>query len=694
MGDADLEIGLAWRRKERVFDVSLRFDVPGTSTDEWTHSQTPVRLDLARLESLRHEEHAYAEALTGMLMRANDVLTYYRKARAWTEARDGTLHVRLHIDAPANLHAVRWESLRDPDTDTPIATRDDVLFSRYLSSTDWRPVPTRPHRSKKALVAVAAPNNTDRYAAHEGGPPLARVDAVDELQRARTALSGYHVTTVGEREHVTLGTLLTALEDDWDVLYLVCHGMLSGDVPLLLLETDDGRPDPVDGRQLVERLSELDYRPALVVLASCQSAGPPDERASQDEGVLAALGPRLAAVGVAAVIAMQGNITQGSAVLFSERFFGAFAQNGVVDHAMAVARRALRAEARPDWWAPVLFSRLRSGRTYYHPAFAERVEDTWENLKLMIADEGLSPVLGPGLADAILGSRQDIARRWVRRWQMPIAAHNQGDLAQVAQFLRVTLAPAAVRSALMDHLRTELRERRQEASPKDPFDLPDELVEDRDPARALQEIGRRQREQDEGEPYRVVAAIPSAVYVTTGWTDLLQDALAERGCEPVTMAFPWNGRFNVRPQELAAQPTVQRPLVYHLFGRLEDPRSLVLTEDDYFSWLKAWIQRRADLPQPVMEALTLRSLLFLGFRLDDWDFRVVFQSIKAFEGSEELLKDNKHAGVQLSPENQSIEPEAAQEYLESYFGRDQISIYWGNTRDFLDELRHRTRMSA
>ena len=45
--------------------------------------------------------------------------------------------------------------------------------------------------------------------------------------------------------------------------------------------------------------------------------------------------------------------------------------------------------------------------------------------------------------------------------------------------------------------------------------------------------------------------------------------------------------------------------------------------------------------------------------------------------------------MQLSPESQTIEPEAAQEYLESYFGQDKISIYWGSTRQFLDELRNR-----
>ena len=34
------------------------------------------------------------------------------------------------------------------------------------------------------------------------------------------------------------------------------------------------------------------------------------------------------------------------------------------------------------------------------------------------------------------------------------------------------------------------------------------------------------------------------------------------------------------------------------------------------------------------DSLVEKSLLFLGFRLDDWDFRVVFQAIKSFGGSQ------------------------------------------------------------
>ena len=137
---------------------------------------------------------------------------------------------------------------------------------------------------------------------------------------------------------------------------------------MLYLETPDRAVDVVDGRRLVEGLSDLERRPMVVMLCSCQSASAGTEMWSADDGELSALGPRLAAAGVGAVVAMQGNISMTTAQSFAPAFFTALAQHGIVDQAMAGARRAVREQ--PDWWVPVLFSRLRSGRTYYTSGFA------------------------------------------------------------------------------------------------------------------------------------------------------------------------------------------------------------------------------------------------------------------------------------------------------------------------------------
>jgi hypothetical protein len=225
----------------------------------------------------------------------------------------------------------------------------------------------------------------------------------------------------------------------------------------------------------------------------------------------------------------------------------------------------------------------------------------------------------------------------------------------------------------------ELGERRNRAGPDDPlWSLPKEMVEGSDPGPATLEVGRRLRSVDSGDPHRVMAELPVRVYVTTGWTDLLEEALKERGRQPITMTFPWND--DIEPQRLRTTPTVEQPLVYHLYGRLDTPASMVISEDDYFAWLNAWISLRRSIPPSVKNALTAQSLLFLGYSLDDSDFRFVLQGIKSFGKS--VLHSNLHVAVLLGP---GLEPEST----EGEFAQDNISIYWGAARGFLDELRAR-----
>jgi hypothetical protein len=680
--DADLEIVLRWDRHRGAFDVSLRFDIVASNVEDWLPPGEPLTIDPSALGRLSADEPAYGRALTQMVLRPEDVQPFFLRARDRTEGRH-KLHVRLHISAPAQFHALRWESLRDPRTGTPIGMLSDVLLSRYLSSPDWRPIPALVKHDQRALIVVAGPSDLDQHRPNER--ELKDVDVDGELARARTALEAIPDVRVLTGASATLAGMLEALDQGVDILYLICHGALIDDVPQLYLVKPDGTADLVDGRKLVERLSELQRRPTVAMLCSCQSATAGTEVWSTDEGALSALGPRLAAAGVPAVVAMQGNISMATAATFAPAFFTELAAHGIVDEAMASARRAVHEQR--DWWVPVLFSRLRSGRTYYRPQFTERQVNTWQALETQISQRIFTPVLGPGLASGMLGSRPEVARRWVERWQMPIAPHNQGDLAKVAQYLRVRSAPGTVRAELRKHLMTEIQEHRKRAEPDDPvWKLPEELVEGPDPEPAILEVGRRMREIDEGDPYRVMADLSVSIYITTGWTDLLQAALLDRERKPITMTFPWNDA--IEPQRLRAIPTVEQPLVYHLYGRLDNLASLVLSEDDYFVWLTSWIALRQRIPAAVKKALTAQSLLFLGYSLDDWDFRVIFQSIKSFGGAD-LLGQNLHIGVQLSPESQMIEPEAAQEYLESYFGQDKISIYWGETRQFLNELRNR-----
>ncbi|MGW6130209.1 CHAT domain-containing protein [Cellulomonas sp. NPDC055163] len=686
---ADLEIALRWKDDDRAFDVGLRYVRSDQNVDEWEHPDELLLLDLEQLALHANDVDRYAAELSRAVFR-EDVATFYDKSRARSQGTP--MHVRLTLDAPPTLHRVRWELLRDPREDHPVATAPDVLFSRYLTSADFRTVRWSTRRASRALVAISSPTDIESFTPN--GRPLARVEVDKERRYAEQALTGIQTVFLDGGGTATLANIARELAKDIDILYLVCHGALLTDVPMIFLEHPDGTAHDVDARRLQEMVASLPRRPTLALLSSCQSAGPGGAETTTDEGVLAGLGPRLAAAGVATVIAMQGNVAVDTARRFAERFFTELQDDGVIDRSVQAARRVLRDEGRTDWWVPVLFSRLRTGRSYFKAQFTGDGERLWQQLAAPQNTEyQITPVLGPGMSDEIIGPRQAIAERWAKHWQMPLAAHNREDLSKVAQYLKVHLrAPGAIAMRVAEYLREEIEQRVEDAHdrPDDPFHGVDA---DQPPQDAILAAGRRLLANDEGYAYRVVAGMPVPVYITTNWTPLLKQALEARTPRrtPETAYFEWTDHADwpKRPPKNFV-PTVERPLIYHLFGRMDDPDSLVLTEDDYFEWLVAWVARRTTVPDEVQKRLTKRALMFLGYNLDDWDFKVVFQSIKSYPSSTTLLRRNAHVGVQLTPGTRDIDPESAQEYLESYLDSDNVGIYWSDTRRFLDEYRQRT----
>src|SRR6185312_5032778 len=105
----------------------------------------------------------------------------------------------------------------------------------------------------------------------------------------------------------------------------------------------------------------------------------------------------------------------------------------------------------------------------------------------------------------------------------------------------------------------------------------------------LAEAGARRRSMNPNDPHRVLAGLPFQIYLTTNPDRMLVDALREAKKAPEVDVCPWNEWVDrsgfIFAREPNFSPTVDRPLVYYLFGRLEDRDSLILTEDDYFDYL-------------------------------------------------------------------------------------------------------------
>jgi hypothetical protein len=359
----ELEIGLH-RTQADSYQLVLRFTDPASDAEP-APVRTACALDPDALLPLQLEPLHYGQALAEQLFSAPDAGGWFGKVKAGVQSTDRQLRLRLLIDpTAAKLHALRWELLCDPETRRPLATSEHILFSRFMLSTDWRPIRLRPETDLRALIAVANPTDIDAY-------NLAAVDVEGEVRRAGNALDGIATQVLGQQAPLTVDALTDALRRRIDIFYLVAHGVLScSRGPELFLQDPDGRCRPIAGDDLERRFDELREPPRLVVLASCDSAAVPDEEPENpaQPGTLratnprAALAPRLAAAGVPAIVAMQGQISMQTVEEAMPTFFAELRRDGQIDRAMAIARGRVR--ERPDAWMPALYLSLRNGRLW------------------------------------------------------------------------------------------------------------------------------------------------------------------------------------------------------------------------------------------------------------------------------------------------------------------------------------------
>lgn len=707
--DVELELWLTWRAP-RTYGVTARVTRSDKDQDFRVTEPSVVAIDPAELRALEADPGAYGARLTELVF-TGDVRGAFGEARAAAEQLGRALRVRLFIGTDArDLQQLRWELLHDPRTGAPLLTAEDLLFSRYLSSSDWRPVRMREKGQLKALVVVANPSDLATYA--PGGRALAPIDVPGELARARESLGAdVAVEELATPGAATIDAIAARLRSGVDVLYLVCHGAFVEGKPRLWLEDEKGATARVSGTDLVDRIQDAAERPRLVVLASCDSG----TGTLADDGTLAALGPRLAQGGVSAVLAMNGKASMKSTAAFMPAFFEELLRDGRIDRAVAVARGRIR--DAPDFHMPVLFMRLRSGRLWYDQGGGEPGEfERWHALLADIDEACCVPILGPGLTETVVGSLRDVARRWAQQYDFPLAPQSREDLAQVAQYLAYWQRPPFPRQQLREYLKKHIADQfkdrlspdllQQQLAPGEPLTV-DALVS---------AAGKVVREGRAGaDVHARLARLPFKLYVTANRDNLLRDALREAKKDPQVVLVRWKDWEEPPPsifeKDPEFRPSVQRPVILHLFGNLEWPETLVLTEDDFFDFLLGiarsqqggrrsvaspagaalGVGERPAIPQWVASKVAASGLLFLGFQIDDWEFRILYRAIVMQEGSA-LGAEHPRIAVQLNPsEGRILEPVRARRYLERYFqkGGTSYEIFWGAVDGFMKALEER-----
>ncbi|MBN1479974.1 SIR2 family protein [candidate division KSB1 bacterium] len=285
----------------------------------------------------------------------------------------------------------------------------------------------------------------------------------------------------------------------------------------------------------------------------------------------------------------------------------------------------------------------------------------WNMLLTRIKSGKCTPFLGAGACAGTLPLGSDIAKQWALEHDYPLK--NDIDLVRVAQYIAVEVDPMFPKENLI-----ELFEKK--------------IAQDGPP-----------NFSDDYEPHGVLADLPLPVYMTTNYDDFMVHALTSKNWKPRRELCKWNTFIadypSVWENESSYEPTPENPVVFHLHGHNEVPESIVLTEDDYLDFLVNISKDQKLLPPRIQRAITGTSLLFIGYSLSDWSFRVLFRGLIA---STERSLRRLSISVQLPPITTNVsEDENAriQQYLDEYFKNIDIKVYWGTTSEFTRELRRR-----
>ncbi len=143
----------------------------------------------------------------------------------------------------------------------------------------------------------------------------------------------------------------------------------------------------------------------------------------------------------------------------------------------------------------------------------------------------------------------------------------------------------------------------------------------------------------------VLAGIPSVRCVfTTNYDELLEQAVGKNGLHrrligPYVHDQSHNKQKNPTdlPIELiqnlphrldALAPPEGHPLVlYKMHGCVRHPNSLLITTYDYVQYIASWTDKRLGMPKEFRDLLLKNTILFLGYGLGDWNFRVIWEAM-------------------------------------------------------------------
>lgn len=185
------------------------------------------------------------------------------------------------------------------------------------------------------------------------------------------------------------------------------------------------------------------------------------------------------------------------------------------------------------------------------------------------------------------------------------------------------------------------------------------------------------------EFHRNLASLPFYFAVTSTPDYMFYEALKKVNKEnkkPIIESYNFQGG----KKDLVQMGTVDKPLVFYLYGIIKELQSLVVTENDLLNFIVKLVSKNPPLPGNILSELQdeNKSLLFLGFGFRNWYLRILLH----------VLELNKKQSSSFALEQ--FTPQNADEFKNTIFffsseNKFNIQICNKKLNSFAKELKER-----
>ncbi len=368
----------------QTFKVSVPFSEVGETREAVTVSVEGMENQLSKLERKRLSPQELIELgkqLTIRLLPPGEISNLFQKAieRAGSE---GGVRLRLVIK-DIKLAQIPWEFCylpqenEDDSYDNFLVLNPKYSMVRYESTTtSTNPIKKDNQESLRLLAVTANPWND------------LNLDVEQEV--IEKALDEFNVdgVTLNKEPFIknpTVDELNSALDKKADLFHFAGHGGFKEEenysnteefkgMGNLVLLNKQKQPEYLPANHLAKQLQMAGVK--VAVLGACESG--------RRDGVSpwTGIAPALMKEGIPAVVAMQYNVRDDDAIVFSKRFYTALASGLSIDEAVSLGRLEMyrQSNERFEWGVPVLYMRSDDGIIF--PKLSQKESKTADELRI------------------------------------------------------------------------------------------------------------------------------------------------------------------------------------------------------------------------------------------------------------------------------------------------------------------------